>query len=275
MMHELSTDVVGSEDNGRPLLTVSNLVKRYGAMTAVNDLSFTAYSGEVLGISGPNGAGKTTLFDVISGVAQPTSGTIHFGSTDVTTHSAVDLCHLGMARTFQLNAVFDTMTVRENLETSAYFGMRNRIVPALRFDRASRQRAEEIAEIVGLTHQMGTVANALTVLQRKLLMLGSALASDPKLLLLDEPVGGLNAKEIDQCADVLRRLRDHHGITIILIEHVMSFMTALSDRVLILHHGSKLFEGPAADLVENEEVVKVYLGTSGAKDIQTASKAGA
>lgn len=105
-------------------------------------------------------------------------------------------------------------------------------------------------------------------------MLGSALASDPKLLLLDEPVGGLNAKEIDYCSEVLRRLRDAHGVTIILIEHVMSFMTALSDRVVILHHGSKLFEGSAAELVENEKVVEVYLGTSGAKDIQASSKVG-
>lgn len=259
----------------KPLLTVTNLVKKYGAMTAVKDLSFTAQSGEVLGISGPNGAGKTTLFDVISGVTRPTSGTVHFGETDVTAFSAIDLCHLGMARTFQLNAVFDTMTVRENLETSVYFGRRNRLVPALRFDRASRERAEEIAEIVGLSQNMGTLAKSLTVLQRKLLMLGSALASDPKLLLLDEPVGGLNAKEIEHCAEILRRLRDAHGVTIILIEHVMSFMTALSDRVLILHHGSKLYEGSATGLAENEEVVQVYLGTSGAKDVKASKTIGA
>ena len=266
--HELSPVCI------KPLLTVTNLVKKYGAMTAVKDLSFTARSGEVLGISGPNGAGKTTLFDVISGVTRPTSGTVHFGETDVTAFSSIDLCHLGMARTFQLNAVFDTMTVRENLQTSVYFGRRNRLVPALRFDRASRECAEEIAEIVGLRQNMGTPARSLTVLQRKLLMLGSALASDPKLLLLDEPVGGLNAKEIEYCADILRKLRDAHGVTIILIEHVMSFMTALSDRVLILHHGSKLYEGSAADLVKNKEVVEVYLGTSGAKDIQVSEKTG-
>ena len=106
-------------------------------------------------------------------------------------------------------------------------------------------------------------------------MLGSALASDPKLLLLDEPVGGLNAKEIEHCAEILRRLRDAHGVTIILIEHVMSFMTALSDRVLILHHGSKLYEGSATGLAENEEVVQVYLGTSGAKDVKASKTIGA
>lgn len=263
-----------SPDSSEPLLTVTNLVKKYGAMTAVNNLTFTARVGEVLGISGPNGAGKTTLFDVISGVARPTSGTVLFGAGDVTGRSAIDLCHLGMARTFQLNAVFDTMTVRENLETSAYFGRRNRLVPALRFDRASRERAEEIAGIVGLSQQLGSTAKSLTVLERKLLMLGSALAGDPKLLLLDEPVGGLNAKEIEYCAEILRRLRDAHGITIILIEHVMSFMTALSDRVLILHHGRKLYEGAASELVNNKEVVEVYLGTSGSRDITMSEAMG-
>lgn len=258
----------------RPILTVSNVVKKYGAMTAVNDLSFSVRAGEVLGISGPNGAGKTTLFDVISGVARRTSGTIHFGGRDVTGHSAIELCHLGMARTFQLNAVFDTMTVRENLETSAYFGRRNRLLAGLRFDHASRKRAAEIAEIVGLADEAHVAAKSLTVLQRKLLMLGCALASGPKLLLLDEPVGGLNAREIDYCAEILRRLRDAHGVTIILIEHVMSFMTALSDRVLILHHGSKLYEGSAADLATNREVVEVYLGTSGARDIHMSKRTG-
>ena len=179
-------------------------------------------------------------------------------------------CHLGMARTVQLNAVFDTMTTRENLETSAYFGRRNRLVSGLVFDRASRARAIEIAKTVGLADKMHVVAKSLTVLERKLLMLGCALASNPKLLLLDEPVGGLNAREIDYCAEILRRLRDSHGVTIILIEHVMTFMSALSDRVLILHHGSKLYEGTAADLVKNEEVVEVYLGASGAKGIKNS-----
>jgi branched-chain amino acid transport system ATP-binding protein len=264
------SDREGNSEPPTPLLTVSNLTKRYGAMTAVNDLSFTANQGEVLGISGPNGAGKTTLFDLISCLTTPTSGSIRFGDIDVTKFSAVELCHFGIARTFQLNAVFETMTVRENLECSAYFGSGNRLVPGLRFDSAARERAREVAEMVGLVDRIDTIASSLPVLQRKLLMLGSALAANPRLLLLDEPVGGLNATEIEHCARIVRRLRDMHGMTIILIEHVMSFLTSLSDRIVILHHGSKLYEGSAAGLAEDQNVVEVYLGASGASAVKAA-----
>ena len=258
----------GPEKGG--LLNVSGLTKRYGAMTAVGDLSFEVAKGEVLGIGGPNGAGKTTLFDVISGISRSTAGTILFQGKDVSRLAPEAICHLGIARTFQLNAVFDTMTVRENLRCSAYFGARNRIVPSLRFDRAASEQADEALEVVGLQAHAGRTASSLPILQRKLLMLASAIASRPALLLLDEPVGGLNAKEIEQCAAVFRRLRDFHGMTIILIEHVMSFMTALADRVMILHHGRKLYEGSAAGLADDEEVVEVYLGVSGTSDIKAA-----
>jgi len=233
------------------LLRVSNLTKRYGAMIAVNDLGFEVKGGEVLGIGGPNGAGKTTLFDMISGVSQPTGGRIVFDGRDVSGLSPEVVCHLGIARTFQLNAVFDTMTVRENLICSAYFGVRSRVVPSLRFDRSARESAAEVMEMTGLAARANQVASTLPVLQRKLLMLASAIASKPKLLLLDEPVGGLNALEIEQCAAIIRKLRDLHNMTIILIEHVMSFMTMLSDRVMILHHGAKLYEGPVVGLADN------------------------
>jgi len=256
------------------LLEVSNVTKRYGAMAAVSDLSFSVPSGEVLGIGGPNGAGKTTLFDLISGVARPTEGTVRFAGRDISHLSAAAICHLGIARTFQLNAVFDSMTVRQNLMSSAYFGTRNRIVPSLRFDAAAHDQAEEALEICGLKEHAEQRAASLSILNRKLLMLASAVATRPRLLLLDEPIGGLNAKEIDQCAVVLRRLRDAHAMTIVVIEHVMSFMTALSDRVMILHHGRKLYEGSAAGLAQDRDVVAVYLGASGASEIRSAFAGG-
>lgn len=253
------------------ILTVEGLTKRYGAMAAVSDLTFGVKKGEVLGIGGPNGAGKTTLFDTLSGISNPTAGRIVFDGHAIANRSAPDICHLGIARTFQLNAVFDTMSVWENLQSCAYFGARNRIVPSFRFDRESKELAEEAMEVTGLQELAGTTASALPVLQRKLLMTACAIVSRPKLLLLDEPVGGLNPKEIDFCAGVFRRLRDFHGMTIVLIEHVMSFMTALSDNVLILHHGRKLYEGPARGLAEDKDVVEVYLGAAGANAVRAAA----
>ena len=158
------------------ILSVEGLAKRYGAMAAVSDLTFNVKPGEVLGIGGPNGAGKTTLFDIISGVSRASAGRVIFDGNDISNLSAVQICHLGIARTFQLNAVFDTMTVRENLQSSAYFGTRNRIVPSLRFDKEAKEQADEAMEVTGLQDLAGTVAGSLPILQRKLLMTASAIA---------------------------------------------------------------------------------------------------
>lgn len=261
-------------DKQANILTVEGLTKRYGAMAAVSELSFGVKPGQVLGIGGPNGAGKTTLFDTICGISKPSAGQVIFDGQDISNRSASQICHLGVARTFQLNAVFDTMTVRENLQSCAYFGVRNRVLPSLRFDKEAKEQADEAMEVMGLRDLAETVASALPILQRKLLMTACAIASRPKLLLLDEPVGGLNAKEIEFCAGVFRGLRDFHGMSIVLIEHIMSFMTALSDKVMILHHGRKLYEGPAKGLAEDREVVEVYLGTAGANAIRAAATEG-
>ena len=253
------------------LLEVRGLTKAYGAMKATNDLSFHVDRGEVLGIGGPNGAGKTTLFDLLSGVTPPTAGQILFEGADITGLGASAICHLGISRTFQLNAVFNSQTVADNLKTCAYFGSEKRLVPGLSYDRRSEIRAAEVLELTGLTDYADVMAGALPVLQLKLLMIGCAIVSHPKLLLLDEPVGGLNPAEIETCAAVFRQLRDFHGTTIVVIEHVMSFVTALADRVMVLHHGAKLYEGSIAGMAESAEVVSAYLGTSGLRDLKRAA----
>ena len=256
------------------LLEVHGLTKSYGAMKATDDLSFHVDRGEVLGIGGPNGAGKTTLFDLLSGVTAPTAGRIHFEGADITGLGASAICHLGISRTFQLNAVFNSLTVADNLKTCAYFGSEKRLVPGLGYDRGSEARAAEVLELTGLSDYADEMAGALPVLQLKLLMIGCAIVSHPKLLLLDEPVGGLNPAEIETCAAVFRELRDFHGMTIVVIEHVMSFMTAFADRIMILHHGAKLHEGAANTLADNPEVVDVFLGVSGAADSRKVTQAG-
>lgn len=252
-------------------LKVTDLTKRYGALAVIKGLSFHVDQNEILGISGPNGAGKTTLFDVISGLSSPSEGSITLFGQDITGRRAEHICHMGLARTFQLNAVFDSLTVEENLLVSSYFGQRNRSFPGLLFDRKSREDCAGVLEIVGLGARRHRLAATLTVLERKLLMLASAVATGPRLLMLDEPVGGLNREEIGQCTDVIRRIRAELGLTIVIIEHVMSFVTALADRVMVLHHGAKLYEGSVGGMAESAEVVSTYLGRSGVRDLRQAA----
>jgi len=252
------------------MLTCESVTKRFGALAAVDDLSFAVEEGEVLGIGGPNGAGKTTLFDVISGLQPITEGRVRLGARTISGLQPDRICHMGLARTFQLNAGFDSMSGRENVRVAAYFGRRNRLFPGIRTDRETKRLVEEALEQVGIRERADEpVANA-SVLDRKLLMIAGALVTKPKLLLMDEPVGGLTPHEIDAVEQVVANLRGS-GITIILIEHVMRFLLKLSDRVLIMHHGKKLFEGPSKEVSSDPKVIEVYLG----KSAKPAEKSGA
>ena len=255
-----------------PLLTCDAVCAHYGAMVAVDELSFTVGQGEILGVGGPNGAGKTTLFDVISGLTRASSGSITFDGQDITGRSADRVCHAGISRTFQLNAAYDTLTVHENVLCASYYGFRNVVFPKIRFDRATRTRAQEAIAFVGLEDDVNTVVSELPILQRKLLMLAAAAARRPKLLLLDEPVGGLNRQEIDHVMGIVRQFRDEQELTIVLIEHVMRFLVALSDRALIMHHGQKIYEGPADGLAQDKTVVEVYLGERLARRLRLGSE---
>jgi len=241
------------------LLSCQSVSKYFGAMAAVKDLSFEISPGEVLGIGGPNGAGKTTLFDVISGLNPADTGEVVFAGNIITSIAPERMCHQGLARIFQFNAAFDTLSVRENVIIGATYGHSNRTLPPLRLDRASRLRADEAIEKVGLADRADELVANIPVLDRKLLMIASALATGPKLLLLDEPVGGLNPAEIDRVMELVRQLRQD-GMTMILIEHVMRFLMQLSTRVLIMHHGEKIYEGLPEGLSKDETVVDVYLG---------------
>ncbi|TDQ83854.1 amino acid/amide ABC transporter ATP-binding protein 1 (HAAT family) [Dongia mobilis] len=249
----------GDDQMEEPLLTCRNVSKHFGALAAVNNLSVKVKAGEVLGIGGPNGAGKTTLFEAISGLNPASSGEIIFQGRDITRLPPDAVCHAGIARTYQLNAGFDSMSVRDNVRVAAYFGRRNRRIPGFRFGSDSDAQVREALELVGLADKGDELTGRLPVVDRKLLMLAGALASNPKLLLMDEPVGGLNPKEIDLVMEVTRRIVGR-GITIILIEHVMRFLVQLSDRVLIMHHGEKIYEGSPQGLVHDRNVVDVYLG---------------
>lgn len=242
-----------------PLLSCRSVSKYFGAMAAVKDLSFDIAPGEVLGIGGPNGAGKTTLFDVISGLNPADSGEVTFAGETITKTMPERICHQGLARIFQFNAGFDTLTLRENVVIGATYGYSNRAVPPLRLDGETQARADAAIEMVGLQDRADQAVVNIPVLDRKLLMIASALATGPQLLLMDEPVGGLNPHEIDQVMALVRKLTAS-GMTMILIEHVMRFLVQLSTRVLIMHHGEKIYEGSPEGLSRDETVAEVYLG---------------
>jgi branched-chain amino acid transport system ATP-binding protein len=243
-----------------PILCCRGVFRFYGALAAVNDLDFDLRRGEVLGIGGPNGAGKTTLLDLISGLVPVSRGSIVLDRVEISGRSPDFICQSGIARTFQLNASCETLTVRENVLVGAYFGRRRAAwMPALWTDVECERLADEAIAFVGLSEIANVPAANLPVLKRKLLMIASALATEPQLLLLDEPVGGLTPEEVETVMGIVNRLRES-GVTIIVIEHVMRFLLTLSDRVIIMHQGGKIFEGTPQRVPEDPKVVEVYLG---------------
>lgn len=257
-----------------PLLSCRGVSKMFGALAAVNNLSFDVFPGDILGIGGPNGAGKTTLFEVISGLNPATRGKIIFNGRDITHLAPQSVCHAGIARTFQLNASFESLSVRDNVRVAAYFGRDNRVLPGLTIGPDVEARTSEALAAVGLEGKDDQIAGALPVLDRKLLMLAGALATAPKLLLMDEPVGGLNPAEIDHMMAAVRRIASS-GVTIVLIEHVMRFLVQLSTRVMIMHHGERIYEGSPQGLAKDRTVVDVYLGEGASQRLGKLLEGGA
>ena len=250
-----------------PLLACRNVFKYFGALAAVNDFDLDVYAGDVVGIGGPNGAGKTTFLDVISGINPATSGDIKLEGREISKIRPDLICHRGMARTFQLNAGFDSLTIRENVLIGSAFGLGDHGVPSVTFSRAMRERVDRALELCRLTDRANAVARDVPVLERKLLMLASAVATEPQLLLIDEPVGGLNPHEVDDVMEIVLGLAAE-GMTIILIEHVMRFLLQISTRVVIMHHGEKIYEGDTQGLLSDRRVVEVYLGEGTADRLQ-------
>ena len=248
-------------ENTSTIFSCRRLTKTFGALVALNHLSFEIEKGVVFGIGGPNGAGKTTLFDLICGITPVSSGDIVFNGQSIVGKRPFEVCHAGIARTFQLDAAFETMTVRENvLIASQHGGRRQAELPQLFFDRTQRIHADNIIETCGLKDKAEQIVSRLSIFDHKLMMIASALATRPSLLLLDEPVAGLIPAEIDKVESVIRKLIEDHSLTVILIEHVMRFLVGLSDQVMIINHGEKLYQGPAEGLAKDRQVVDVYLG---------------
>ena len=241
-------------------LICEGVTKAYGGLIAVGNLSFSVQPREIFAIVGPNGAGKTTLFDSISGIAPASSGVIRFDGQEIQGLRPHQICQLGIARTFQTTTVFGTQTTLANALVGRIFGRPGGSVPTLQFRPDAVEGALDALESCGLLGKQAVLASTLSVFERKRLMLATALASQPTLLLLDEPVGGLSRAEREEMIELVRTI-NRTGVTVILIEHVMKAVQALASRMLVLHHGDKIAEGPPGDVLRDQRVVSVYLGT--------------
>jgi branched-chain amino acid transport system ATP-binding protein len=236
------------------LLSLERVSKRFRGLVAVDGVSFTVPEGVIFAVIGPNGAGKTTLFNMIAGAIPPDSGTISFAGEDITGLSPDAVCRRGIARTFQLVRPFPALSVEDNVIVGAL--LRRHDV------EAARAEAHELLRRFDLYDRRHQRASSLTLPDRKRLEVVRALATEPKLLLLDEVVAGLRPTEVDRLVTVLRELNRDSGLTILLIEHVMRAVMALASRVLVLDHGTAIAEGEPREVVRDPAVVQSYLGQS-------------
>jgi branched-chain amino acid transport system ATP-binding protein len=238
------------------VMTLASVSRRFGLLRALDNLSFDIRAGEVLGIAGPNGAGKTTLLNVCTGVLPASSGSIQFEGHPVAGSPPHRCCHLGIARTFQIPQVFSSMSVEENVATGAEFGSRARAGAAAR-----RSHVDEVLELVGLTGQRRRTASEVDLLTRKRIMLGAALATQPKIVFLDEPLSGLNAEEVDVFVALFRQLHKALNLTLVIVEHKVRALASVSGRILILNFGTLLCLDTPAAVLRDPRVIESYLGS--------------
>lgn len=235
-----------------PLLEVQNLVKMFGGLKANDDISFTVEKGELIGLIGPNGAGKTTLFNCVSGLHPVTSGRVVFDGEDITALKAFDIARKGMARTFQVYVAAGDLTVIENVMVGAFMRTRSQA--------AAKKRAEEILSDMKLAELTDDRLSELPVAAQKRVTMATALATEPKMLLLDEVAAGLNPSEVEEIMSGIRHVHNDMGITVMLIEHVMELVMNISDRVIVLDYGQKIAEGDPNQIAGDPRVIKAYLG---------------
>jgi branched-chain amino acid transport system ATP-binding protein len=247
------------------MLEVSALTKSFDGFLAVNRVSFRLEPGEILGLIGPNGSGKSTIFNVVAGMYKPTAGSVRFQGAEIGGLPAHQVCRLGVGRTFQIPRPFPKLTIVENVVAAAFYGPAERPTAS-----AAHERALAVLALVGLPTDPHALIEGLGAAGLKKLELAKALATRPKLLLADESLGGLDVAEMNQAAELLGRIRKEMGITIIWVEHIMGVLMRVVDRVVVLDHGEKIFEGSPAACATDAHVAEVYLGRRHAKAVPGA-----
>lgn len=239
------------------LLALRAVSKQFGGLRALSDISFDVAAGEIVGIMGANGAGKTTLFSLIAGNERPSGGTIVFDGRPLAGLPPHRICRLGIARTFQIVRPFGGLTVEDNVATAAMFGAAQAASPA-----AAAERARAVLALVGLAERAGDLAETLTLSGQKRLELARAVATGGRLLMLDEVMAGLTPAEVAAMLEIVRRLHREYGLTILIIEHVLRALMQLAGRIVVLHHGEKIAEGPPAAIGADPRVHEVYFGAA-------------
>jgi len=234
------------------LLEVSKLTKHFGGLTAVNNLSFSIDEGEIVGLIGPNGAGKTTIFNLVSGFIVPSSGNVTFNGKRLNGLKPHQVCQLGLTRTFQVVQPFPDMTALENVMMGAFVRHAN---PA-----RARDKARQVLERVSMSHKAETLGRDLTLMELKRLEIGKALATEPRLLLLDEVASGLNTVEVEEILALVRQLNQQESVTLLVVEHVMKVIMSLSHRIVVLNFGEKIAQGTPHQVAHNPAVLEAYLG---------------
>jgi branched-chain amino acid transport system ATP-binding protein len=239
-----------------PVLSAERLTKYFGGLPALNDVSFTAARGEILGLIGPNGAGKSTLLNLINGIFRPSSGKVQFQGRDVTGLRPHEVAQRGVARVLQTPRSFASMTVLENVAIGSAFGGTDRRAKASQ----NREQIEFFLDLAGLLDKKDLPVEGLTLQERRMLELARALAMRPRLLLLDEAMSGLNPSEMERAMGLIRRIRDELGMTVIWVEHIMKAIMGVADRVLVLNFGHLIALGTPAEVAHDEQVIDAYLG---------------
>lgn len=249
------------------LLELNEVSKHFGGVQAISPTSFGVKKGEIFGLIGPNGAGKTTMFNIITGAYAPSSGTVRFDGADITQIKGNKRIHLGIARTFQNIRLFSSMNVLENVLIGMHGKFKYSFLEAAlhigryhKAEREAKQKATELLDELGLGSFINKSATSLSYGAQRKVEIARALASKPKLLMLDEPAAGMNPAESDELASLILQLRQERGLSVLLIEHDMKFVNRLCERVLVLDYGKVIFEGTPSDAITHEDVVAAYLG---------------